>query len=115
MKFTGLSGAIALAVLLMPALAQADDPNDPAMRSPAARARDHEMIRQLNLGQLAKVRARDAGYAAGWQQYRDGGSGGGQSSSNADYARARADYERQMADWRYAVAACRDGRYDYCR
>ncbi len=115
MKFTGFSGAIALAVLLMPALAVADDPNDPAMRSPAARARDHEMIRQLNLGQLAKVRARDAGYAEGWAQYRDGGSGGGQSSSNADYARARFDYERQMADWRYAVAACRDGRYDYCR
>lgn len=114
MKFTGFSGAIALAVLLMPALAVADDPNDPAMRSPAARARDHEMIRQLNLGQLAKVRARDAGYAEGWAQYRDGGSGGGQSSSNADYARARSDYERQMADWRYAVAACKAGDYSAC-
>ncbi len=112
MRFSRFSGALALAVMFMPALARADDPNDPTMRSPAARARDHEMIRKLNLGQLAKVRARDAGYAEGWQQNRDGG---GRGSGNNDYTRARADYERQMAEWRYAVAACRDGRYDYCR
>lgn len=115
MRFSGFTGALALAALLMPVLAQADDPNDPTMRSPAARARDRAMIRKLNLDELARTRKRDAGYAEGWRQYRDGGSGIRQSSDNADYARARSDYERQMADWRYAVAACRDGRYDYCR
>lgn len=33
MKFTRFSGALALAVLFVPALAQADDPNDPTMRN----------------------------------------------------------------------------------
>lgn len=46
----------ALAAVLVPTVAAADDPNDPTMRSAAARARDHAIIRQLNLQELARVR-----------------------------------------------------------
>jgi hypothetical protein len=84
--------------VLLPAAALADDPNDPAMRNAAARARDREMTRQLNLRQGAMVRERDARYAA----------------QNQGYAASRADYEQQMASWRRAVAACRAGDYTAC-
>lgn len=70
------------------------------------------MIRQLNRDELARVQKRDANYAQGWRAYRDSGASG---SDAREYANARADYQRQMADWRYAVAACRDGRVEYCR
>jgi hypothetical protein len=105
---------------MMPAAALADDPNDPEMRSAAARAQDKEEIRQLNLRQLEAVRERDARYAKGWREYRaaqDGNSASHSSSSdraNADYARQRAQYEREMAEWRRAVAACRAGDYSAC-
>lgn len=84
--------------VLLPAAALADDPNDPSMRHAAARARDHEMTRQLNLAQGAMVRERDARYAR----------------QNQGYAASRASYEQQMAAWRRAVAACRSGDYAAC-
>lgn len=116
----------AIAASMMPVAALADDPNDPTMRSAAARAHDRETIRQMNLEQLAKVRKRDAGYAEGWSGWRR--TGGNRTDANgayaersrdyehsmADYARERARYERQMSAWRRAVAACRDGEYDAC-
>lgn len=90
-------------IALLPSAALADDPNDPSMRSAAARARDKEMTRQLNLAQGAMVRERDARYAQGWQA-----QGGG------SYTQARAQYERDMEGWRRAVAACRAGDYSAC-
>ena len=105
----------AIVAALMPVGAHADDPNDPAMRSAAARARDREIIRQLNLQELARVRQRDAGYAQGWQEWRDGrGERDGYARDREDYARERARYERQMAAWRRAVAACRAGDHSAC-
>ena len=111
----------AIAAAMMPAAALADDPNDPAMRSAAARARDKEMIRELNLKQLEAVRKRDARYAKGWREWREAKADGGGASrssrndrANADYAKRRAKYEREMAEWRRAVAACRAGDYSAC-
>lgn len=110
----------ALVAAMMPAMALADDPDDPAMRSAAARARDRETIRQLNLRELAMVRERDARYAEGWRTYRaDRGDDAGyaersREGATSDYARKRAQYERDMARWRRAVAACRAGDYDAC-
>lgn len=106
----------ALVAAMMPATAWADDPNDPAMRSAAARARDREIIRQLNLQEAARVRERDARYAEGWRAYdadREYSSRDNRRSMN-DYARDRAQYERDMARWRRAVAACRAGDYSAC-
>ena len=118
----------ALVVALMPGVARADDPNDPTMRSAAARARDHAMIRQLNLNELARTRARDARFAGGWEAYRQVGGSDPRTSNRgahyvpeAEYAQAsegyahdREQYERRMAKWRRAVAACRAGDYDAC-
>lgn len=115
--------ALLTALACSPALA--DDPKDPAMRTEAARARDREQIRQMNLAQLAHVRARDAGYAAGWAATRKaGGADAAQaryaartqdySEAQTEYARSRADYERRMANWRRAVAACRAGDWSAC-
>ncbi len=92
-----------LMAALVPSLALADDPNDPSMRSAAARARDKEMTRQLNLRESAMVRERDARYGQGWQA-----QGGG------DYASVHAQYERDLAAWRHAVSACRAGDYSAC-
>jgi hypothetical protein len=114
--------ALALAAALLPIAALADDPNDPTMRTAAARARDRAIIRGLNQRELAHVRARDARYAEGWRAYRERGA------NSADYARRHAEYERanqryaedqsryqrQMAAWRRAVAACRAGDYSAC-
>lgn len=61
---------LALAASLVPAVARADDPNDPAMRTAAARERDREQIRQLNRNELAYVRQRDARDAQGWAEWR---------------------------------------------
>lgn len=125
----------ALGVLAMPAIALADDPLDPTMRSAAARARDHERIRQLNLAELARVQQRDTGYAQGWQDWRDAreragryseggeGSDGGQyaarsreyARANSEYADSRARYERDMAEWRRTADACRAGDWDACQ
>src|SRR5690606_15474228 len=96
----------------MPAAALADDPNDPEMRSAAARAQDREMVRELNRRQLEEVRERDARYAKGWREWRAHKAGGG--NADADYAKRRAQYEREMAEWRRAVAACRAGDYSAC-
>lgn len=105
----------ALIAAMVPAVAQADDPNDPTMRSAAARARDRAIIRQLNLREAARVRERDAGYAQGWREWRSAQAGNADySRDRTDYARDRAQYERDMARWRRAVAACRAGDYSAC-
>ncbi|MFA7586456.1 MAG: hypothetical protein WCY11_09745 [Novosphingobium sp.] len=98
----------ALAALLTPHVALADDPNDPAMRTAAARARDKAIIRQLNLQEAARVRERDARYAEGWRAKREEGR------MQAEYARSRAEHERRMVQWRRQVAACRAGDYSAC-
>jgi hypothetical protein len=81
--------------------------------------RDREVIRQQNLRELARVRERDAQYAA--QSRASGGS-------TADYARRRSDHDREMrhyqeqqrryrerlAEWREDVAQCRAGNYSAC-
>lgn len=101
MKLKLLAGALALGCTLVPSTAFADDPNDPTMRSAAARARDKAIIRKLNLDQAAYVRARDARQAKGWAAYRA-------------YPAERASYERKMAEWRRAVRLCESGRHEYC-
>ncbi|WP_028056155.1 hypothetical protein [Sphingobium bisphenolivorans] len=97
--------AFAMAAALLPAVARADDPNDPTMRSAAARARDRAIIKRMNQQQLAYVRARDARMQ---RSYRVA------DSDREAYAEARADYARQMSAWRRAVAACNAGHYEYC-
>ena len=120
-----LVACAAIAAAMMPAAALADDPHDPTMRSAAARARDHEIIRQLNLQELAKVRRRDAQYAEERRAAREDGSSPATNSeylarsqdherAMADYARRRARYERELAEWRNAVAECRQGNYSAC-
>ena len=71
MKSRIVSGALALGFAIVSPAALADDPNDPAMRTAAARARDREIIRQLNLAELRKVRARDARQAQQWRIWRE--------------------------------------------
>lgn len=71
MKLTLLASAVALGVSFVDTAALADDPHDPLMRDPRARARDHEIIRQLNLAELHKVRARDARMAQQWRAWRE--------------------------------------------
>ncbi|MBD3730910.1 MAG: hypothetical protein IE933_14515 [Sphingomonadales bacterium] len=103
MKIKQFAGAVALGFAVFAATAaMADDPNDPAMKDRAARALDKKMTREANLRQLEQVRRRDAGYAAGWQAYRD-------------YPQAQAEHERAMAQWRRAVKLCESGHYEYCR
>lgn len=123
---TLLSAALFAATMpaaMLPTVARADDPNDPTMRSAAARARDHAMIRQLNLNELARTRARDARYASGWQDYREASTSGGNARYVAEadyegasqrYSRDRTRYEQRMTEWRRAVAACRAGDYEAC-
>lgn len=95
------------------------------MNSPAARARDRAIIRQLNLQELARVRERDGRYAAGWRAARAASNPLTRDSDHSrradtyerarvDYHRDRADYERDLAQWRRAVAACRAGDYSAC-
>lgn len=112
---------VAIVAAMMPTAALADDPNDPAMRSAAARARDREIIRQLNRQELARVRQRDAGYAEGWRAWREADQAPVHAARSrnyerdmADYSRDRARYERQMTAWRRAVTACRNGNYSAC-
>lgn len=113
--------ALALGLAALPTLALADDPLDPQMRTQAARERDRAIIRKLNQQELARVRERDARYAQGWADWREHNrredvARGAQAARNADrdYAEARDDYEQRLAEWRRAVAACREGRYEYC-
>ena len=106
---------LALGTAVLPAAAMADDPNDPTMRTAAARARDRAIIRRLNQEQLAHVRQRDAQYAHGWRAYRARGANSEDyARANQRYARDRSRYERQMAAWRRAVAACRAGDHSAC-
>ena len=65
------AGLAALAVAAMSAPAIADDPRDPSMRTAAARAKDKAKIREMNLQEAERVRARDAQYAEGWRAYRE--------------------------------------------
>lgn len=99
------AGALALGCatvsLVAPAPAVADDPNDPSMRSAAARAKDKAIIRQLNLDQAAYVKARDARQAKGWAAHKA-------------YPAQQAAYERKMAAWRRAVRMCESGHHEYC-
>jgi len=71
MKSVLVSGALALGIALLSSAALADDPHDPAMRSAAARARDKEIIRQLNLAEARKVQQRDARLAKQWRAWRE--------------------------------------------
>lgn len=101
MRLKLFAGALALGLAAAPSAALADDPNDPSMRSAAARARDAAIIRKLNLDQAAFVKARDARQAAGWRAYKA-------------YPAAQAAHERRMAEWRHAVRMCESGRHEYC-
>jgi len=109
----------ALLATSLPSAARADDPNDPAMRSAAARARDRATIRQFNLQEGARVRERDAGYAEGWKAYA-GSRGASPAQARryqrelSRYDRERAQYERDLAAWRRAVAACRARDHAAC-
>ena len=71
MKSLIVSGAIALGFALVSSAALADDPRDPTMRSAAARARDKEIIRQLNLAELHRVKERDARLSKQWREWRE--------------------------------------------
>ena len=125
----------AIVATMIPAMALADDPRDPTMRSAAARARDSETTRQLNLAAGALVRERDAREMQRMQGWRDAPADDGyevaardyaarsrdysarsqdHEREMSDYARNRARYEQDMAAWRHAVAACRDGDYAAC-
>lgn len=101
LKLKLFAGAFALGCVTVSSIAYADDPNDPSMRSAAARARDKAIIRQLNRDQAAYVQARDARLARGWAGYKA-------------YPAEKAAYDRRMAEWRHAVRMCESGRYEYC-
>jgi hypothetical protein len=98
--------AVAMSASLLPAVALADDPRDPSMKSAAARARDSAETKRLNQGQLSYVRDRDARILGNHRE--------AQGEIDRNYANARADYSRKMAAWRRAVAACNAGQRDYC-
>lgn len=105
MKIGIIACVAALSAVFLPAVALADDPHDPGMRSSAARERDRATIRRMNQQQLAYVRDRDARTMRDYRRAQNGGE---------DYAGARSDYARKMAEWRRAVAACNAGRWEYC-
>ena len=125
----------ALVAAMMPGMALADDPRDPTMRSAAARARDSDTTRQLNLAAGALVRERDARQMQQMRGWRDAQADDGyevaardyaarsqdytarsqdHERDMSDYARNRARYEQDMAEWQRAVAACRAGDYSAC-
>ena len=114
-----ICGAIVAA--MVPAIALADDPRDPAMRNAAARARDSAMTRELNRQENARVLKR----GVTWRVVRGGGRDEADDGDYAaaaqdherdmsEYRRSRARYEREMAAWRRAVAACDAGDYAAC-
>lgn len=114
----GIMSGLALLGALLPGVAWADDPHDPAMRSKVALEQDRAEIARLNRAQLAYVQRRDAGYAQGWAAWRNAGGGNGIDArdrrAEADYAEAKARHAREMDDWRARVAACRAGDYRAC-
>ncbi|WP_232308212.1 hypothetical protein [Tsuneonella dongtanensis] len=100
MHFLRFAGALALAVVAVTAApALADDPNDPTMRSAAAKARDRAIIKRLNQEQLRYVQQRDARLAAG-------------NAASREWAAK--ENARRMATWRHAVRMCESGRHKYC-
>ncbi|OAP33365.1 MULTISPECIES: hypothetical protein [unclassified Sphingobium] len=105
MKLGSCALALAIGAALLPVTAHADDPNDPTMRSAAARARDSAIIRRMNQQQLAYVRQRDARIMRNYRQAQ---------GDRVSYADARGEYAQRMAEWRRAVAACNAGRWEYC-
>jgi hypothetical protein len=120
MKISALiCGAIVAA--MVPAVALADDPRDPAMRNAAARARDSEATRELNRQENARVVERGVRWGPA-REVRRGEVGYDQYAAALDdheramaaYRRDRAQYERDMAKWRRAVAACDAGDYAAC-
>ena len=107
--------ALTLASAAYSPTAMADDPNDPAMQTSAARARDQAIIKRHNEEQLAYVSQRDAQYAAGWRAYRSRGADQEDyERANQRYAQARSNYGDQMMAWRRGVAACNAGEYSAC-
>lgn len=111
-----MRGIVVLGALLLSGIAM---PRAASAKSEEWLRRDREVIRQMNLRELAKVRRRDAQYAQRAQASR---------SDREDYARRRAayqagmaDYHRQqqqyrvrLAEWREAVAACNAGVRSAC-
>lgn len=107
------------AVLFALALVACGTPEAATAKSAEWLRRDREIIRQMNLRELRKVRERDARYAA--HNRRVG-------VEQAAYARRRAAYERDMiayeqnrqsynirlAAWRRDVADCRAGVRSAC-
>lgn len=119
MKAVVCCAALALSALTFATAASADDPNDPSMRSAAARAHDKAIIRDLNLRELDRVRARDARYQEGWEAYRQSRSASDPARDDyeRDMARYRAErerHDREMAAWRDAVRRCEAGEWRYC-
>jgi hypothetical protein len=114
-----ICGAIVTA--MVPAAALADDSRDPAMRNAAARARDSERTRELNLQEDARVLKRGVSWRVVRGSGRDEGADDQYAAAAqdherdmAEYRRSRARYERDMAEWRRAVAACDAGDYAAC-
>ena len=116
MKAHLVASAVALSVIAVSAPGLADDPKDPLLsKSAAARAKDKAIIRQLNINEMNRVRAQDAQYAKGWQEYRELPARQAEyRAALAEHARERAAYEKKMAAWREAVRRCRAGEYSYC-
>lgn len=120
MKTGTILGALVMALVAVPSVALADDPYDPQLRTQAAREWDRAIIRKLNQQELARVRERDALYAQGWAAWKahkgreHNERMADRRDDERDHADARDDYEQRMAEWRRAVAACREGRYEYC-
>lgn len=120
MKRIAILVAMALCSLSALGLLGLGAPQEASAKSAEWLARDREIIRQMNLRELRKVRQREARYAAQNRASR---------TDQADYARRRAAYERDMAHyraqrqdyqvrlaaWRQAVAACRAGDRSACR
>lgn len=95
-----LVGALALAVVAVSGPALADDPKDPLLsKSAAARAKDKAIIRQLNINEMNRVRAQDAQYAKGWQEYRE------HPARQTEYKAALAQYDRERAAYEKKMAA----------
>ena len=115
--------AAAATTTMLPQGALADNPRDPTM-TPEAIARDREIIRKMNLDQLAYVRDRDAGYAAGWRNHAGAQTAAPRQEADAygtrnrayeqdlaRYREARQRYEREMAQWEQDRESCAPG-YD---
>lgn len=111
MKEIVLAGAISLLVLGLPQAAPA--------KSAAEIRRDREIIRQMNERELARVRRRDARYAADARASRADRENyawrrAAYERDMAAYARQRRQYRARMAAWRQQVADCNAGVRSAC-